>query len=531
MNTHPVIFIAFEEFDNLGVGYLVSVLSEAGYQSEVIDFQLGKEKILRTLKEAKPLIVGFSLIFQYHINEFRDLIKYLRENGIKCHFSAGGYYPSLRFEDLFQLIPYLDSIVRFEGEYTFLELVNVIYSGSDWRKVKSIAYKNNGKIIANPLRPPDNNLDKLPFPFRPKIREYAFGNKFATIIASRGCVNNCSFCNAREYYKQSAGPFKRTRNPENVVKELEFLYHERGYSVFLFEDDDFPTGKGKENEWVREFCKELEHKKLNDKIMWKINCRPDEINHDSFSLMKKNGLYLVFLGIDDGTDTGLNRLNKHMTVKETLDGIDILKKLKIGFDYGFMLFQPESTFESVNENLDFLRLLCGDGYTPLMFLKLRPYFETVTEKELLKQGRLKGEPGFLDYDLLDTSLNDYYEFVTDCFMDWLRDPNGLVNLSRWARNYVSVFSYYYQTTHDFLIISENVKNIISKSNLFLLNTMKELATIFESGKYDIGKHKDLTSYRKNIKTKHDQFKEQIINTIDNIYRLAEYQILMQPDKI
>ncbi len=56
--------------------------------------------------------------------------------------------------------------------------------------------------------------------------------------------------------------------------------------------------------------------------------------------------------------------------------------------------------------------------------------------------------------------------------------------------------------------------------------MKELATIFESGKYDIDKHKDLISYRKNIKTKHDQFKEQIINSIDNIYRLAEYQILM-----
>ncbi len=90
-------------------------------------------------------------------------------------------------------------------------------------------------------------------------------------------------------------------------------------------------------------------------------------------MMKEHGLYQVFLGIDDGTDSGLIRLNKHMTVAESLRGINILKKLAIGFDYGFMLFQPASTFKSVNQNLDFLRQLCSDGSTPVTFLKLMPF--------------------------------------------------------------------------------------------------------------------------------------------------------------
>jgi len=42
MNITPVVFVAFEEFDNLGVGYITSVLSESGYESSVIDFRLGK---------------------------------------------------------------------------------------------------------------------------------------------------------------------------------------------------------------------------------------------------------------------------------------------------------------------------------------------------------------------------------------------------------------------------------------------------------------------------------------------------------
>ncbi len=171
---------------------------------------------------------------------------------------------------------------------------------------------------------------------------------------------------------------------------------------------------------------------------------------------------LVFLGIEDGTDSGLLILNKHMTVSRSIEGINVLKKLGIGFDYGFMLFQPFSTFKSLNDNLNFLKKICGDGYTPVTFLKVLPYYETSIEKELRADGRLKGEPGFLDYDFLDNALNDYYKFITCTFFEWLRDPDGLVNISRWARNYVSVFSYYYQITHDFSIISENIKNIISQ---------------------------------------------------------------------
>ncbi len=527
MNSHPIAFVAFEQFDNLGVGYLSSVLSEAGYKSRVIDFQYGKAEILKILKRIKPLIVGFSVIFQYHIYEFEELIRYLRKSGITSHFSAGGQYASMRYEDLFKLIPSLDSVVRFEGEQTFLELVNCIHSGADWRKIKSIAFKNNGKTIANPLRPPEKDLDKYPLPIRSPLREYALDKKFATILAGRGCVNNCSFCHNRQYYKQSSGPFKRIRNPEKVVSEMEFLHHKMDCSVFLFQDDDFPVKTNKGSEWIDAFCKELKHKKLTDKIMWKINCRPDEIDYDSFAMMKDHGLYLVFLGIDDGTDIGLARLNKQMSVAESLEGINILKKLEIGFDYGFMLFQPTSTYRSVNDNLDFLRQICGDGHTPVTFLKMRPYFETRIEKELRKEGRLKGKPGFLDYDFLDESLNHYYKFISDGLMKWHIDPEGLVNTSKWAMNYISVITHYFEITPEIPIISKEVKRIISESNNFLLDTLKELATVFESGKYNNGNYNDLKGYTKKIKINHDHYSEQINDSIGNLLRLVEYQELIR----
>src|ERR1035437_851010 len=524
MNTHPVAFIAFKQFDNLGVGYMASVLSEAGYEPMIIDFNERKKEILKILKNQKPLVVGFSVIFQNHIYEFKELISYLRRAGVNCHFTAGGNYASLRYEELLKIIPSLDSVVRFEGEYTFLELVKCIYNGADWKKIKSIAFMNDGNLIANPLRPLEKNLDSFPFPKRSPLKEYALDKKFATILAGRGCIHNCLFCNVREFYQQLSGPKKRIRRPEIVVEEIELLHHEEDCSVFLFQDDDFPVRPDEGSEWIKTFCRELERKNLTDKIMWKINCRPDEIDHYSFAMMKNHGLFLVFLGIEDGTDIGLKRLNKHMTVAKSLKGINILKKLEIGFDYGFMLFQPTSTYGSVCDNLDFLREICGDGYSAVTFLKMLPYFETRIEKQLREEGRLKGKPGFLDYDFRDESMNHYYDFVTDCLIDWLRDSDGLLNIAKWARNYISVFSCYFELTPEIPLISKDIKNTISECNLYLLDKMKELAPLFESGKYNSGNYKDLNSYREDINMKHDHFIEQINNSMVRLMSIADCQI-------
>jgi hypothetical protein len=50
-----------------------------------------------------------------------------------------------------------------------------------------------------------------------------------------------------------------------------------------------------------------------------------------------------------------------------------------------------------------------------------PFFDTKIEKQLRNEGRLKGEPGFLDYDFQIISLNNYYKFIENVFMEWVYD--------------------------------------------------------------------------------------------------------------
>jgi anaerobic magnesium-protoporphyrin IX monomethyl ester cyclase len=534
MSTHRIVFVTLKEYDNLGVGYLAAVLTQKGFKTRVIDFRKKKSEILRIIKRVDPLLIGFSVIYQYYINQFIDLISFLRKEGIKCHFTAGGHYASLKYEELFEFIPYIDSIVRFEGEYTISELAASVQNGAEWKRIVGIAYKDKDKIITNPLRPFEKDLDKFPFPQRSPLRTYAFEMKFATIIAGRGCSYDCSFCNTKKFYSHIPGPSKRIRRADMVVREMEMLNKKRNCSVFLFLDDDFPLKSAGGDDWIIKFCNELERTGLNKKIIWKINCRPDEVDEEKFLFMKKNGLFSVFLGLEDGTDTGLKKLNKRMTVETSLKAINILKKLDIRFDFGFMLFQPDTNYKSLNDNLDFLQKICGDGYTPATFLKMMPYYETRIEKELIKEGRLKITAGKRDYDFIDDSMNDYYEFISGCFNEWLRSGEGLENSSNWAGNYLAVYNRYFDALPEAAKYRQKVRKTISAGNLFLISTLKELSVIFESKQYLEG-NQILEDYRRIIKLKHEQYRYLIINTIGKLLSLVTEQglraILQNPDYV
>jgi anaerobic magnesium-protoporphyrin IX monomethyl ester cyclase len=520
MKVKPVVFFTINEYDSLGVGYMVSTLSEAGYSVTVIDPRKRQSSILKTLKANDPLLVGFSIIFLNYIELFQKLASYLRRAGINCHFTAGGHYASLRPEQLFESIPELDSILRFEGELPVVELVKCVDSGNEWKGIENLVYRDRGKIIKNKVRAVETDIDKFPFPYRNSLREYAFKKKFTSILASRGCLNNCSFCNTWKYYKLAAGPVKRIRKPEMVVKEIDYLYHEKGCSIFFFHDDDFPLRKYKGSEWIKRFCYGLDNSGLGKKIMWKINCRPDEVEEESFSLMKNNGLFMVFIGIEDSTDAGLTGLNKKSTAKENLRAIEILRKLRIDFDYGFMLFQPSTTFDLLKNNLNYLKSICNDGYTPVTFLKLLPLYETPIEEELRESGRLLIRDGDEDYDFPEQNMNSYYAFIKDCFDQWMISHNGIENLAKCARNYIAVYKHYYPCRKDTIRHIRKIKGIISKSNLFFIDTMEDLANIFESGIHLKNKSNLLGSYSRKIQLKTELFRSKLLMSMAGFLDIA-----------
>jgi len=89
-----VLLVGYEDQDNLGIRYLSSRLLRDGHHTRIVAFGADPGVLLSIIRQERPDVVGFSLIFQYMVPEFAWVIRALREAGVTSHFTIGGHYAS-----------------------------------------------------------------------------------------------------------------------------------------------------------------------------------------------------------------------------------------------------------------------------------------------------------------------------------------------------------------------------------------------------------------------------------------------------
>jgi radical SAM superfamily enzyme YgiQ (UPF0313 family) len=431
-DARDVVLVGYQDQGNLGMGYLASCLRQHNYTVTLCEVRDGPEQIAAEVLRARPSVVGFSLIFQFFLPQFRRVAAHLRRAGIRCHFTMGGHYASLCPEDALRAFPELDSIVRYEGELTLVDLLGRLNAGEDWHDTPGVVYEQDGALHESEQRALVQDLDSLPFPDRPYPPEKILGFPSLPVLASRGCARRCSFCSIHTFYRTAPGKVVRVRKPEMVTNEMLELHREHGVRVFLFQDDDFPLWGRAGRRWVDELTARVRDSGLADHTIWKISCRAEYVEPELFAQLRDAGLFLVYMGIESGVDSGLEILHKQMTVEQNHEGVRVLKELGILFSYGFMLFDPSSTFESVRGNLSFLREIVGDGSAAASFCRMLPYGGTPIRDRLQAEGRLRGDITRPDYEFLDPRLGEYYRLLHAAARPWL-DSSGLSHELNWAR--------------------------------------------------------------------------------------------------
>jgi radical SAM superfamily enzyme YgiQ (UPF0313 family) len=484
VTSRPIVLVGFQHQGNLGIGYLASVLREHGYSVQVVDIEQEPEAILRIAQQTDPLLIGFSLIFQFFVDRYSVLLEVLRAGGITCHFTMGGHFPSLSYQQTLELVPHLDSVVRFEGEMTLLELADAISTGRDWHGVHGIAYRNGSEIVLTPARALIEDLDQLPYPERNYQPETVLGRSIMPILASRGCARTCSFCSIHTFYRAAPGRIVRTRKPAEVVREMRMLHEEKGIRIFLFQDDDFPLFGTVWRRWANEFVNELHRSGLPERVIWKINCRADAVDRDLFIRMRDAGLYLVYMGLESGSEQGLETLHKQITVAQNLRAVKILKSTGLMWEYGFMLLDPSSTFESVRENLNFLRTILADGCLPVTFCRMLPYDGTPIKDELVRTGRLRGDVCNPDYDFLDSRLSEFYEGLTSMvnLRGWIHGLEAVTIQLSTAWHEVATMEHLFPRLPGMRQYKKTLRGITKRSNDLLLDVVEDLSYVYSDGR-------------------------------------------------
>jgi anaerobic magnesium-protoporphyrin IX monomethyl ester cyclase len=278
---------------------------------------------------------------------------------------AGGHFFSWMVDYSLKNFP-IDIVVRFEGEETIVELIEVLKNKTDLSKVKGIAYRNNGQIIKNPSRPLIEDLDKLPLPaydLMPMGKYSPFGYlwpRSATLEHSRGCIDRCSFCSLWTFWGKhlrtdiengelEVMPKYRTKSVRRMLEEVDIVYQKYNRRYIIWADPTFNM----DPKWSDEFCEGLLKRNYKDLYWWAF-LRADFALRDErlgvLEKMVKAGLTHPLIGIERGCTDDLRLLRKSVYTSELVKEVFLIfkKKYPSVFRQGtFVTCLPFDTKESM----------------------------------------------------------------------------------------------------------------------------------------------------------------------------------------
>ena len=339
--------------ENLGIEYLKAALTKNGYRVQIIDAWLNEYSVeevyhllLPKLKEI--LFVGIST-YMSNTAPTIELIKKLKNIAPSIKIVCGGFGPTFYPADY--LKEGSDYIIRGEGEDAICELADCILNNNEPLDVANIGLIYDGKMILNPVRSLNDNLDSFPFPSRDCIDVVLEKKSTVNMVTARGCSGNCEFCSVISFFRLSDGKIWRTRSIRNIVDEIEMLY-KQGITHIKIVDDSFIDGT-RDEKWCEEFANEIEQRQIKVNLRGQI--RADKVTDSILKNLKRAGFFSFACGIENGSQSALTRMNKKATLEDNKRALELFKKNGYLVQMGYILFDKNTTLEELIENYHFMR--------------------------------------------------------------------------------------------------------------------------------------------------------------------------------
>ena len=264
----------------------------------------------------------------------------------------GGYFPSLYSAPVLNS-PWVDWVVRGQGEQTFRELLEVLDGARDPRTVAGLSFREADRHVSNPERR-WVGLDDLAAPPYEKIPvdDYLhptfLGRRSGVYHASIGCPYGCKFCGVISVF----GSREKMQAPERTARDLAFLARNHGMDGVHFYDNNFIV----KEEHALELCERIAPLNLS----WWCEARIDALLRfpdQTWRTLARAGLRMVFLGAEAGSDEVLRRMDKKLTVAQTLEIAARTREHGIIPEFSFVLGDPDEPEREMENTLALIRKL------------------------------------------------------------------------------------------------------------------------------------------------------------------------------
>jgi radical SAM superfamily enzyme YgiQ (UPF0313 family) len=316
---------------------LASSLLQGGFEVKLVDnllFPDYEKAILRETEDA--LCLGISVLTGPHIGAAVRVSRAVKKLRPEMPIVFGGWHASLATDQTLGE-PFVDAIVRGQGELTLLELAQRIADQRDWHGVRGLSFKDGeGKIVHEPERPV-TNVNDLPAPAYhladPGIYAAVSGLRQLAYTSSVGCPYQCNYCTDQVFYKRRFNAYR----VERVVNDLTELVPRYNVEHVPFFDSNFLVDRKR----AVAIAKGIVESGI--KFQWDFQTSTDFLalmSEDDVCLLAESGVHHIGFGTESASQEVLALMNKRFqhveqmveTARKTnLAGIHVVFNIILGY--------------------------------------------------------------------------------------------------------------------------------------------------------------------------------------------------------
>jgi len=292
---------------------LASPLLQAGFEVAIIDAAIEPDWLNRTLGELQnALCLGISVLTGPMIRGAVRMAKAAKKLAPNLPVIFGGWHPSLLPNQTLQE-PFVDAIVRGQGELTLLEVAESLSRGKSVQGIHGVSSKQYGM----PQHAPERRvalLDDLPMPAFGRVDFDAYervsGERKLGYATSVGCPYGCNYCTDMVFYKRRFNALEAGR----VVNEVTELVAKYRIAEVAMLDSNLPV------DWRRAL--DIAQGFLDSKLRfrWTFQASTDflcRMSDDDVRLLGESGVTHMGFGTESTSSSVLKLMNKrHQRVDE-----------------------------------------------------------------------------------------------------------------------------------------------------------------------------------------------------------------------
>lgn len=350
----------------LGLLHIGSMLADNNTEVKLIPGIYNKEKTFSLLKKhCKNFDIIGTTCLTPEINIALDILKKSKEINPNIKTIIGGQHVTWMDKKTIKN-PFIDIVVKGEGENSFLEIVRK----KKLQDIKGITFRKENKIKKNTAC---NTLKEIPKLNKPLLTRYlndidkevSLGSyqKFQfNHMVTRGCPYNCSYCIEPKFW----GHTLRFKKIKHIIEENNLITNSKSCKRIFFMDSTFTANR----KYAENLCKEI--KKQNYDIKFKCYTKINIYDKKISTTLAKANFSLVYFGIEHFHPYVQKMMNKKANFNEIIKGLKNAKSVN-QFTGSFLLIgHPGDNLErskySYKKTEHLIKKKMLDEITPFTFV-------------------------------------------------------------------------------------------------------------------------------------------------------------------